>query len=362
MAVRRVRAVFGVDAEIFFPEGSGGLRSLAAADRTVIGDPRELAIARWAFDHGQPAGHGTHTLSGSPVRFLPLVGTTVGGVLGVGLGHREEALTPAQVQLLDTFTAQTAVALERARLAEQAAAARVAAETEQTRSALLSAVSHDLRTPLASIAGSAEALLESPGPLSEIDRRNLLETVRDEARRLARLVSDLLDLTRIESGALRAKREWVPLEEVIGASLDSLEREYDLRRVKVSLPDDLLWVQADPILLQDVLLNLIENALKYSPGSAEVEVTAHPAGDDGTVIEVADRGAGIPPDEQERIFERFYRAEDGKRARGTGLGLTVARAIVEAHGGELWVEAREGGGSVFKVGLPQEGGGPEVSA
>jgi K+-sensing histidine kinase KdpD len=223
---------------------------------------------------------------------------------------------------------------------------RAQIDTEKLRNELLSAVSHDLRTPLASIQGAATALLDDPR-LGPEQRRELLSTVREESERLGRLVTDLLDLTRLESGALRVTPEPWPVEELVTSASDRVPAAH----VRVEVPDRDLTAPMDPTLMQQVLVNLLENAAKFSPPGADVDVRAWAEGA-ALHLEVADRGPGIPPGEETRIFEKFYRAADGERAGGTGLGLAICRAIVSAHGGRITASNREGGGARVEVQLP----------
>jgi two-component system sensor histidine kinase KdpD len=281
-------------------------------------------------------------------------------VLGIALGRRATALTPSQRQLLETFVAQIAQALDRVRLSEEAAAARLAAETERTRSTLLSAVSHDLRTPLATISGAAEALLQPPEALDAAGRRDLLETIREEVARLTRVINDLLELTRIEAAGMHVLKEWHPIEEVVAASLSSLDSFLRDRKVELDLPARTALIPVDAALIGQVLINLIENALKYSPAGQPIGITARIDGD-AVAFEVLDRGRGIPAGEEHAIFERFYRAADSQRASGTGLGLAICRAIVRAHGGAIEARNREGGGAAFRFTLPLGGPAPVMA-
>jgi two-component system sensor histidine kinase KdpD len=350
VAVGHVRDLLGVEAIVLLADRRGNLTPCGGADFELARDEQELAVARWAFQHGRLAGHGTDTLPGAEALFVPLVGSAGHlGAFGIALGRRAEPPTPSQWQILETFVAQTALALERALLVERAASARVVAETERTRSALLSAVSHDVRTPLASIAGAASALLGEG--LDGAGRRELLETIREESERLSRLIGDLLDLTRLESGDLRVRKEPYPLEEIVDSAVQRLEKELAGRRIERVQPEDVLLAPVDPILLEQVLVNLLENAGKYTPAGSPIEVRIASA-DDAAVLEVADRGPGLPKGEEARVFERFYRAADSHRSRGTGLGLTVCQAIVQAHGGRIEAENRIGGGALFRVRLP----------
>ncbi len=353
VAVGHVRELLGVEAIVLLADRAGKLTPCGGAEFALARDEQEMAVARWAFQHGRLAGRGTDTLPGSDALFIPLVGSSGHiGAFGIALGKREEPPTPSQWQIVETFVAQTALALERALLVERAAAARVAAETERTRSALLSAVSHDVRTPLASIAGAASALASTD--LDEPARRELLVTIREETERLTRLIGDLLDLTRLESGDLLVKKEPYPLEEIVDSALQRLAQALAGRALERVQPDEVLVAPVDPVLLEQVLMNLLENAAKYTPPGSSIQVRLEQR--PGTaVIEVADRGPGLPPGDERRVFERFYRAADSHRSRGTGLGLTVCEAIVRAHRGRIEAENRVGGGALFRVSLPLDG-------
>jgi two-component system sensor histidine kinase KdpD len=241
---------------------------------------------------------------------------------------------------------------------QRATEALLRARTEEMRSALLSAVSHDLRTPLAAITGAATTLREEARAAGGPEKAELLDTICEEADRLERLVRNLLDMTRLESGALVVKREWVPLEEIVGAALTRLEGQLADRPVHTALPVDLPLVSADAILLEQLFVNLLENATKYTPRGSPVDVTAH-ASDRSIVVEVADRGAGLPSGSEARVFEKFYR---GQRVSGpgAGLGLAICLGIAQAHGGSMTAGNRPGGGAVFRLTLPQPGPPPSV--
>jgi two-component system sensor histidine kinase KdpD len=351
-AVRQVQDLVEADAVILLADAQGRLVPRAGLESPLGTSERENAVARWVYDHGRPAGRDSDTLPASEGLFLPLIGSRdTLGVLGVGLARARQQPSPAQRQLLETFVAQTALALERALLAERATAAGIAAETEHARSTLLAAVSHDLRTPLSSIRGTADMLLDETTAIPPAARRELLETIRDEAERLTRLITRLLELTRLDSGALEVNKELCPLEELVATALQRLHQKLEGREVHVALPAGVLLVPVDPALIEQVLVNLLENALRYSPQGAPIEVTGTAQGDVLTVA-VADHGSGIPPGEEEHIFERFYRLHDGARSGSSGLGLTICRAIVRAHGGEIHAENSPGGGAVFRFTLP----------
>jgi two-component system sensor histidine kinase KdpD len=257
------------------------------------------------------------------------------------------------------FVNQAALALERALLAEEAEKSQVSAETERLRSALLSSVSHDFRTPLAAVTGAATSLLQEGDKLGSEARTELLQTIREESERLGRIVTDLLEITRIESGAVQVRKEWCPLEEVIGSALARLEGKLAGREVKVDLTGPMLQAPLDAVLAEQLFFNLIENAVKYTPAGSPIEIHAHEA-DRQVVVEIRDRGPGIAPGDEQRIFERFYRSPDGGRVGGAGLGLAVCQAVVRAHGGDITARSREGGGTVFRFTLPVEGTPPVI--
>jgi two-component system sensor histidine kinase KdpD len=229
-------------------------------------------------------------------------------------------------------------------------------ETERLRGSLLASMSHDLRTPIAVVKGAASSLLDETAALPAGERRDLLETIRDEAERLHTIVRDLLDLSRIESGALVVGKEWCPLEDVVGSALARLDATLAGRDVRVKLPEPLLLVPVDPVLMEQVLTNLLENAAKYTPPGTPLDIEAS-VGEEGVTVEVSDRGPGIPVDELERVFAKFHRLPGDERVPGSGLGLAICRAIVTAHGGRIWAENREGGGARFRFVLPLEGAG-----
>jgi two-component system sensor histidine kinase KdpD len=354
-AAQCVRDLLECDAVVLVADGKDLLVPRGEEAPSLATDERERAVARWAYEHGKEAGRGTQTLPGSQGLYLPLLGSRrTLGVVGVNLAQRGDAPTPSQRQLLETYVAHTALALDRTLLSEEATEATLAAERELTRSGLLSAVSHDVRTPLASIQGSASALIEEGERMDAAARRELLGTIREESGRLGRLVGDLLDLTKLESEGPQVRaREWHPVEELIGAALSRLEEQLKGREVRVDLPGDVLLVRADPLLVEQMLWNLVENATKHTPPGTPIEVGARRI-EGGVAIVVADKGPGIPAGEEQRIFEKFYRTADGQRAPGAGLGLAICHAAAKAHGGWIRAENRPDGGARFVVFLPSE--------
>ncbi|MDF2692703.1 MAG: Osmosensitive channel histidine kinase KdpD, partial [Labilithrix sp.] len=335
---QHVHDVFGMRASVLVPGARGHLTApvKTGAWSFVPGD-KELGVAEWTWINGRAAGAGTDTLPSAKGSYLPLEasGTRV-GVLGVEMHHGRER-SHDQRQHLAAFAGQIAGALERTRLGEKAHHAQLRVEAEQLRNSLLSSVSHDLRTPLAVITGAASALLE--GKLDEPTQRDLTETVLTEAELLNRLVRNLLDMTRLEAGAVEVKKEWQPIEEAVGAALERVDRIVGDRKITTELPAELPLVPYDSVLLQQVLVNLLENAVKYTPPGTEISVGARVA-NDTVEVEVADRGPGLPPGEESKIFTKFYRAAKG-RGGGVGLGLTICQGIVTAHGGRIWAKNRE---------------------
>jgi len=320
----------------------------------------DLAAARATLEKGVPAGEGTPLFPEARGLHAPLQGTT--GTLGVLSAYARTprgARDPDRVHLLQALAGQVALALERGTLAEEAHLARMHAETERSRSALLSSVSHDLRTPLAAITGAASSLRDDTGVMSGATRRELAETIAEEAQRLNRLIGDLLEMTRLESGALRVRKEWHSFEEIVGAALARLEPRLGRRPVQLVIPEDLPLVPLDDVLFELVIRNLVENADKYSPPGQPIALEAAIEGN-ALRFEVSDRGAGLAPGEQQRVFEKFFRGAAASGRPGAGLGLAICRGIVEAHDGTIAAAFREGGGTTFTVRLPREGEPPPV--
>jgi two-component system sensor histidine kinase KdpD len=264
--------------------------------------------------------------------------------------HAPIILDPERTGFLEAFASQIALGIERENLAQEARASLVRVEAERMRNLLLSTVSHDLRIPLTVIAGSASTLAESEKSLTEASRQELVQTILEESRRLDRLVSNLLEMSRLQSGEIKLNKEWLVFEEVVGTSLAQLEIQLRGRPVRVDVPADLPLVFMDALLIERVLTNLLENTVKYTPPGTAVEVSARMEGKE-VRVEVADRGPGLPRGEEDRVFEKFYQATPGRK-RGVGLGLSICRVIVHAHGGNIWARNRPGGGAAFGFDLP----------
>ena len=313
--------------------------------------PIDTGVALWAYEHETEAGSGTDTLPGSPLLYFPLrAPMRVRGVLVLAAHDPKRLFSPEQRRLLDTFARLMAIALERIHYVEVAGTTTLEMESERLRSSLLSAISHDLRTPLAAMRGLAESVgLTQPPPTPE--QQDIASAMRDEVQRMAALVDNLLDMARLQSGAVHLNRQWLPLDEVVGSSLRAARVALGKRRVSVSLPEDLPLIEMDAVLMERVFFNLLENAGKYTPEGSALHIGA---GRRGGVVEVwlDDEGPGLPPGREEGVFEKFERGHKESSTPGVGLGLAICRAIVEAHGGQIHAENRPGGGARFVFQLP----------
>lgn len=358
VTLRHLHGLFGGSVSLLLPEEDGRL-ILVAELPPGHGSEKELSVARWVFDRGQPAGLGTATLPASEMLYVPMdVSGHRLGVIGVRPDPADRFADPGQRQLLETIVGQAALALERTSLADAARRAHLEAEAEKLRTSLLSSLSHDMRTPLGAIQGAASTLLSGAVvTVPESTRRDLAQTILEESRRMDRLVANLLDMIRLETGAMQVEREWHVLEDIVGVALIRLQERLRDHPVSTDLPADLPLVQVDEVLLEQVFVNLLENAAKHTPPGTPVEIGARER--DGSVeVWVADRGPGLEPGSEARVFEKFQRGEGA--AAGVGLGLTIVRGIVRAHRGEIRAEQRPGGGAVFRFTLPITGSPPVV--
>jgi two-component system sensor histidine kinase KdpD len=318
-----------------------------------IGD-KDSAAADWTWANGRPAGRGSSTLPTADWLFLPLkTARAPVGVLGIQM-EGQDYLGPEESRLLEALGDQAAVAIERTTLVADVEAARVAAETERLRSALLSSLSHDLRTPLVSILGASTSLLNYGDKLSINDRTELTQTIQDEAERLNRFVQNLLDMTKLGSGAMKPNSDWADLQDIARAAVDRAQKLLKRRQVRIDMDGALPLIYVDSILLQQVFFNLLDNACKYSPSGSTVTIWAR-AKERQVLVEVCDQGDGIPEADRERVFDMFYRVEaKDKKTAGTGLGLAICRGIVEAHGGTIKAEpGLNGAGTCIVMTLPR---------
>jgi two-component system sensor histidine kinase KdpD len=317
-------------------------------------DEADLAAAKWCWQNNRPAGRDSDTLPGTKRLFLPIrTGRGAVGVVGIDNDRPGPLLSPDQRRLLDALTDQTALAIERVNLADDLDRASIAAETDRLRSALLTSLSHDLRTPLASILGSATTLDNYGARLDERAMKELTGTIRDEAERLNRFIANLLDMTRLESGAIEPRIAPHDVGELVGSALERAAKILAEHRVELDLPADLPMLDIDPVLFEQVLFNLLDNAAKYAPPGSLIRIAAAD-GSGGVRLSVIDEGPGIAPADLERIFDKFFRvqAQDRQRA-GTGLGLAICRGFIEAMGGTIVAENRhDRSGAVFTLSLP----------
>jgi two-component system sensor histidine kinase KdpD len=359
VTIRHLHDAFDAKIAVLLPDASNELKSIAVGPRSFEIDAADREIAAYVWQNQQSAGARTENFPSSSALFLLLRGSRGKvGILAVKPSGRQAA-DSGQLQLLRTFAAQVGSALERGQLAEAAQRAQVEIETERMRSSLLSSVSHDLRTPLGVITGAISTLLQDERYLDTEAKRELLDSAHEEAERLNRLVGNLLDMTRLASGALRPKKEWHPLDELVGVALNRLEARLQAREVTVNLPSELPPLPIDAVLVEQVLINLIENAIKYTPLGSPIELSAV-AISGGVEISVSDRGPGIPLAQRGQIFEKFQRLKPDASDGGTGLGLAICRGIVEAHGGHIGVDDRAGGGAVFRFVIPIDGVPPAM--
>jgi len=350
IAVQHVRGVFEAPSILLLPDRGEGLHIAPAGQPNALPNV-DLSVAQWVHDRWQPAGLGTDTLAGTPIHYVPLRAPVRSrGVLALAPRNERLIFVPEQRRLLDTFAAQIALALERVHFVEVAQEAEIGMSSERLRNSLLASISHDLRTPLSVIAGAAGSLVEQE--LTPEARRELTATIYDQAIAMSELTANVLDMARLETGAVQLNRQWHPFEEVVGVVLERLCGRLEERRVDVDLTKSPPLVWLDAVLMGQVLTNLLDNAVKYTPARSPIELSAA-AVVDGFEVAVADRGAGLVPGEEQRVFDKFYRAHPEGSTGGAGLGLAICRAIVEAHRGHIRAENRTDGGVRFSFVLPQ---------
>ena len=361
--VRHVLASIAGEAAVLLPDADGKIqdpehfcdrgtpRAAASANRFPV-PGNDLGIAQWAYDHRKKAGLNTDTLASATAMYLPLSALKRNiGVLGLRPTDPRQLQIPEQMGLVEALINQAAVAMERVQLAAAAQDASVQIESERLRNVLLSAISHDFRTPLATIIGSASTLRDSEAALGDERRRALLDTLLHEADRMNRLVGNLLDLTRFSEGRIELRHDWVAIDELVGAVLARLASLLASHPVTLHMPPEPPLVQGDEVMLEQVLSNLVENVARHTPAGTPFEISAR-ADDDTLEIVVRDRGPGFPPGEETRVFEKFHQARPESAQSGFGLGLAISKAIVEAHGGTISAANASGGGAEFRFSLP----------
>jgi two-component system sensor histidine kinase KdpD len=348
--VRNVEEALNAQVVILLPEGER-LDILATSDGIAL-DIKEQAVADWAFRNNHPAGRATDTLVSASLIYLPLqTPASVLGVMGVRLESEHEYHSQENRRLLDAFATQAAMAMERIRFSRQAEQTQILQARETLERALLNSISHDLRSPLSTVTGVLTSLKEEGGHLGDRARRDLLETACSEAERLNRFVGNLLDMTRIEAGAVKLNLEPCDVQELVGCALAVLETRSDTRKVTFKMLPTVPLVPMDLVLMIQVLVNLLENSLKYSPPGSQIEIIAATDAP-WLVLEVNDRGPGVPEQDLKRVFDKFYRIPVPEGAGGTGLGLSICKGIVEAHGGRIAAENLTGGGLSIVIRLP----------
>ncbi len=361
IAAKHIRAEFGGSNVVLLPQDDGRITYPLDAPEVESLRGCDLGVAQWVYDHGQIAGEGTDTLPGAGAVFLPMTGFRgVIGVLVLKAANLRRVFLPEQRRLLDTFVSQIGQAIERVRFADHAQQTQMRIESETLRNSLLSAISHDLRTPLASIVGAASTLVEEENKLTPIDRQELSKAIYDEAQRMSNLANNILDMARLDAGQAPINRQWYPLDEIIGGALTRLHSKLSGRLVNAKRPDGLCLVRLDAVLIEQVLVNLLDNACKYSPPESPIDISAE-LSPHTLKITVADRGPGIPLGEEDKLFDKFYRLEREGKQSGVGLGLSICRAIIIAHGGVIGACNREGGGAQFFFLLPVDETLPDVA-
>ncbi|HEY9165828.1 MAG TPA: sensor histidine kinase KdpD [Candidatus Kryptonia bacterium] len=349
-AVSNIKKYFDADVLVVLGEADGEVSSTPHKMSSFAPDVKEMGVAAWSYWNERRAGRSTDTLPSAQATYFPMSGPRYPlGVIGVRLGD-EVNLSQEQESLLENFISQITSAIERELLNEVNKRSVVMAESERLYKTLFNSISHEFRTPIATIMGTSENLIQQGGSATkEVNQENLKE-IHIAAERLNRLVANLLDMTRLESGMIQPKLDWCDIRDVINQSLKGLERELSQHEVEVAVEQNVPLLKLDFILIEQALTNLIHNAALYTPAGTKIEVKAY-AEDDACAISVSDGGPGLPETDTDRVFEKFYRASEA-RAGGTGLGLTIARGFVEAHHGKITASNKSTGGAEFVIHLP----------
>jgi two-component system, OmpR family, sensor histidine kinase KdpD len=362
-AGQQLSQIFAGEVVMFLRDTKGSVVLRFGEETSVAKQSVNALVAQWVADHDQIAGAGTDTLPNATALFVPLVGSqrTV-GALGIKPKDSQHFLDPEQRRLLETCASLIALSIDRDQSVLEAHEAQLQVQAEQLRSSLLSSVSHDLRTPLAAIAGASSSLLDSATTQDDKTRQELLQSIVDESNRLARLVDNLLDMTRLESGIVPLNKQWHVLEELVGSARSRLRKELEHHSVHVEIPIDYPLLQLDGLLMEQVLVNLLENAARYTPAGTQIDICARREGTYAE-IRVTDNGAGLPTGSEARVFDKFFRGSttptaDGRR--GAGLGLAICRGIIQTHGGNIIARNRPGGGAEFVISLPCVEAAPRV--
>lgn len=363
MAGQQLSQTFGGTWAVLLPDEQRHLHPRWTSPSAPAIDANVLAVAHWSFEHEKPCGLGTETLPNVGALVVPLTGSqqTAGVLIASGSAAGLWSQPDARRQL-ETAAGLIALALERDRLTIEARNSELDVESERLRNVLLNSLSHDLRTPLAVIAGASSSLLQKTNAATSSLDQELLQTIFEESDRLSRLIDSLLQITRFEAGGIQVQKEWNVPEEVLGAALRRVQQQFPRRKFHTDIPGDLPLVPMDAILIEQVFFNLLENACRYSPEETPIDLTARVTGP-AFEIRVADRGPGLAADELERVFQKFYRGSAVAHGdqRGAGLGLAICQAIITAHQGKVRAENRSGGGAIFSLTLPRGENPPMIS-
>lgn len=352
-AARHIGEILDADVSIWLTNEKNHLVCILneLSDEKGIDNLREESAARWAFTHKKPAGLGTETLPTAYGYYTPMIsGTLITGVLGI-MPEAQALLTNEQLYLLDNIASTAATAVERANAAELVERTMVESESEKLRNILLSSVSHDLRTPLASISGAASTLLLDSNRITNEYKNELLRLIHEEAARLARMVTNLLDVTSLQTGSVKLNKELYFIEELIGSALMRVESRLGNRKVNINIQSGLPLVRMDGLLIEQVLINLFENISDHTPDTTEVSIRAEVHKPDMHVI-LEDNGPGVPEGDEERVFDRFYHSANDDLQKEGALGLAICRGVIKAHNGKIWAQNRPEGGAMFTFTIP----------
>jgi two-component system sensor histidine kinase KdpD len=362
--VRGVADATGSDAVLYQPDGNNVFTLMAASNPQgrLATDRNEGGVADWVFDYGQEAGPGTDTLPGAKGLYVPLkLEDEILGVLGIDVSEETEGNLAEKKTLLLAFAGLATLALNKLLLTMAAQHVKNLEASERLRGALFDSVSHDLRTPLASIIGAVTSLTSSEVEYTDEQIKELLGTIEKGADRMDRLVRNLLDMARLESDSFKLKTEWCDIQDAIGVAMAAFDEELEGRRTVIEVEEDLPLLMIDFELVVQVLANLLDNALKYSPPGSEIKVTAKR--DEAVVtVSVEDRGRKVHGEDLDRVFDKFFRIDTPGTAGGSGLGLSICKSIIHVHDGSIWAENRPGGGNRFIFSLPVPVDEPEGGA
>lgn len=353
--VHHASRTFALSATIVLPDRVGNLSVRASHDFNAVQHTEmiEHRIVQWVYHHGKMAGYGTNLHREASLLYVPLkTESKIHGVMCVGVEqHKGTGIASQYIRVVEALAGLAAVSIARVHFEEEAKIAHLTAESERLRTALLDSISHELRTPLATIIGAVTGMMESAQLLSAEDEHELLLTVREGAMRMNRLVTNLLGMVRLESGMLHLNKQWSDMSDIVGVALHQVQDSIQNREVEVNMQNNLPAITVDDVLIEQVLVNLLSNAVKYSPDGSGIHLDVLEY--DGVfTLQIRDWGIGIPPGEEGKVFEKFYRSASTKNIPGTGLGLAICKGIIEAHGGEISARNAVGGGTIVTIRLP----------